>query len=121
MAVPRILGWSQGSRFGEWLQVDGLPGAVQECRCQIGERGQGGHLALSHSSPRDSRRYQSGRGTRFQSAPNPGPVSIPVAIEPSVTWKIPGNLASHGALAAGTYCRAFASMAATPGTCAAKP
>ena len=53
--------------------------------------------------------------------PSPGPVSTPVSIVPSVTRKMPGKRASHARFAAGTYCREFASMAATPGTWAAKP
>ncbi len=54
-------------------------------------------------------------------APSPGLVSVPVLSIPSVTLKMPGNLLSHGRFAAGTYWRAFASIACTVGTCAARP
>jgi len=53
-------------------------------------------------------------------APRPAPFSSLVFIEPSFTLKIPGNLFSHSLFAAGKYCREFASIAATGGTCAAR-
>src|SRR6516162_3301908 len=53
--------------------------------------------------------------------PKPGRFKSAVLIMPSWTRKIPGNLFSQGLLALGTYSRAFASTAATPGTCAASP
>ncbi len=56
-----------------------------------------------------------------QTAPSPGRLSPEVSITPSRTLKIPGNLSSHGSFAAGTYSRALASMAATPGMRAARP
>ena len=52
---------------------------------------------------------------------SPGCVNKPVARVPSVTRKNSGKRSAHQRFAAGTYCREFASMAATPGTCAAKP
>lgn len=55
-----------------------------------------------------------------QTAPSPGPFRPEVSISPSRTLKIPGNLSSQGLFAAGTYSRALASIAATPGICAAK-
>src|SRR5581483_4576286 len=53
-------------------------------------------------------------------APMPSPVSVSVAIVPSVMRKIPGKRPSHGLFPAGMYCREFDSMAATPGTWAAR-
>src|SRR5574340_17448 len=52
---------------------------------------------------------------------SPGRCRTEVFMYPSFTLKIPGNLDSHALLAAGTYWRALASMAATVGTCAARP
>src|SRR5580693_6272656 len=54
-------------------------------------------------------------------APRPGRRSADVSSMPSRTLKMPGNSSSQGLLAAGTYSRALASIAATPGMCAAKP
>src|SRR5579862_3397864 len=51
----------------------------------------------------------------------PGLSRADVSIIPSWILKIPGNLSSQAWFAAGTYWRALASMAATPGTCAASP
>src|ERR1039458_3457897 len=52
---------------------------------------------------------------------NPLPSNPSVRIQPSLTMKMPGNLVSHPAFAAGTYWRALASTALVPGTCAAMP
>ena len=55
-------------------------------------------------------------------APNPAPVNCPVAITPFLMRNsAPGIAHPTAAFAAGTYWRAFASIAATPGTWAAKP
>ena len=55
------------------------------------------------------------RGAAYEVALNPNPRKTPVCIVPSVMRKIPGKRCSQGALAAGMYWRALASMAATPG------
>src|SRR5260221_12991875 len=57
---------------------------------------------------------------RFSTAPSPILFNSEVSIVPSVIRKIPGNLPSHALLAAGMYCRELASIAATPGTWAAR-
>lgn len=56
-----------------------------------------------------------------QTAPSPGLSNPEVSSMPSRTLNMPGNLSSHGLFAAGTYSRALASIAATPGMRAARP
>ena len=53
--------------------------------------------------------------------PRPGPPISSVRMYPSVIVKMPGKRCRHGSFAAGTYCRAFASMPATAGTRAEMP
>src|SRR5262249_45052152 len=52
---------------------------------------------------------------------SPAAVSTPVCMVRWVMWKRPGQRPCQGRLAAGQYWRAYDSMAATPGTCAARP
>lgn len=67
------------------------------------------------------RAFDRGAIDDYGTAPRPGPVISPVRIRPSVMRKMPGKRSAQGAFAAGQYCRAFDSMAVTPGTCAANP
>src|SRR5207253_8297320 len=57
----------------------------------------------------------------YVSAARPGPFRFVVRIIPSLTRKTPGNFSCQALFAIGTYCRAFASTAVTPGTRAASP
>src|SRR5262245_51865411 len=57
-----------------------------------------------------------GRGTISSGMPSPGPPMSAVRMYPSAIVKMPGKRCRHGSFAAGTYCRALASMPATAGT-----
>src|SRR5580698_4177527 len=81
----------------------------------LGKHAQRGTFCVGHQ-----RNCGSGYECSSGHDPSPGPSIPPVRISPSLTTKIPGNFFSHPAFAAGTYWRALASIAFTPGTCAAK-
>ena len=60
-------------------------------------------------------------GWLTRTAPSPGPVRTEVSAAPSRIRNRSGKRSSQPRLAAGTYWRAFASTATTPGTRAASP